>query len=85
MPTFDTELPSVKVALTEVIDNYSALQSKLVGQVNALAAETNTAEPGKFLEVQFQMAQVSQIGDTISTMVSQANQVIGKTIQAMAR
>jgi hypothetical protein len=53
-------------SLTQIYDN---LQSSLATQISNIAAQSN-ASPAKFLMLQFQMSMTSQIGDSISNMMS---------------
>jgi hypothetical protein len=39
------------------------------------------ATPGSFILLQFQMSQVTQIGESISNLISQVNSVIGNAIR----
>ncbi|MFY7842766.1 MAG: hypothetical protein ACOVOR_01980 [Rhabdochlamydiaceae bacterium] len=64
-----------------IITKYVALQNTLVNQVNALANSISSATPGKFILLQFQMSQVTQIGDSISNLVSQVQSVINNAVR----
>lgn len=59
---------------------YKKLQSALVSQVRKLASRMSQATPGAFILIQFQMSQVTQIGESISNLVAQVNTVIMKAI-----
>jgi len=41
----------------------------------------SSATPGKFLMIQFAMANVAQVGESISNLLSQVNSVIGNAIR----
>jgi hypothetical protein len=69
------------LTFTSLIKNYKALQSGLLVQVRALASSMCSANPGQFILLQFQMSQVTQVGESISNMITQVNSVINKTIQ----
>lgn len=64
-----------------LISRYVNLQSSVVSQVRNLASHISSATPGKFLLLQFGMSQVTQIGDSISNLISQVNSMINTTIR----
>lgn len=55
---------------------YNKLQSQVMSQVRNAASRISAATPGKFLLLQFSMSQVTQIGESISNLLSQVNGVI---------
>lgn len=67
--------PRLTLSFTSLIKNYQKLQSSLLSQVKALASSISQATPGAFILVQFQMSQVTQMGESISNMISQVNSV----------
>ena len=69
------------LSFKSLITSYSNIQSQLVAQVKNLAANSSTATPGKFLLLQFQMSQVTQIGDSISNLISQVQSMINNAIR----
>lgn len=64
-----------------LINQYKNIQSQLVQQVKQLASRASLATPGRFLLVQFQMSQVTQIGDSISNLIAQVQSMINKAVQ----
>ena len=64
-----------------LINQYKNIQSQLVVQVKQLASRASLATPGRFLLVQFQMSQVTQIGDSISNLIAQVQSMINKAVQ----
>ncbi|MCP5492513.1 MAG: hypothetical protein H7A40_05670 [Chlamydiales bacterium] len=64
------------LSFSTLITAYTKLQSQLVSMVRTLASTISNATPGKFLLLQFGMAQVTQIGETISNLISQVNSMI---------
>ncbi len=64
-----------------LINQYKNIQSQLVQQVKALASRASIATPGRFLLVQFQMSQVTQIGDSISNLISQVQSMINNSVR----
>ncbi len=75
-----SKVPGVTLSFTSLISAYKKLQSGLVKQVKALASNISSATPGSFILLQFQMSQVTQIGESISNLISQVNSVINKAI-----
>ena len=68
------------LSFTDLINNYQKIQSQLVQQVKQLASSPSSATPGKFLLVQFQMSQVTQIGDSISNLIAQVQSMINNAV-----
>ena len=68
------------ISFSKLISGYIKLQSKVVSQVKHLASKISQATPGKFLLVQFSMSQVTQIGESISNMITQVNKVINMAV-----
>jgi len=64
----------------DLIANYQKIQSQLVQQVKQLASRQSFATPGRFLLVQFQMSQVTQIGDSISNLIAQVQSMINNAV-----
>jgi hypothetical protein len=64
-----------------LINQYKNIQSQLVQQVKQLASRASLATPGRFLLVQFQMSQVTQIGDSISNLISQVQSMINNAVR----
>jgi hypothetical protein len=76
-------IPNWKCTLSfnTLIKNYEKLQKKLVDQVRSLASSMCAATPGKFLLVQFAMSQITQIGESISNLISQINSMINMSVR----
>jgi len=62
----------VSLTFYTLIKKYSALQAEVVSQVRNVASRLSAATPGKFLLLQFSMSQVTQVGDSISNLISQS-------------
>jgi hypothetical protein len=71
------------ITFATLIRVYVNLQSQVVSQVRTVASSISAATPGKFLLLQFSMSQVTQIGDSISNLVSQVNGVIKNMVSNM--
>lgn len=69
------------ISFATLIKQYIMLQSKVVSAVRNVASHISQATPGKFLLLQFQMSQVTQIGDSISNLISQVQQVCNNAVQ----
>jgi hypothetical protein len=76
-----SKLPGVTISFTSLIEAYRRIQDKLQSQVRALASKMSTANPGAFILLQFQMSQVTQVGESISNLISQVNSVINMSIR----
>jgi len=69
------------LSFDDLIKNYQRVQSQLTEQVKHLASRPSMATPGKFLLVQFQMSQVTQIGDSISNLIAQVQSMINAAVR----
>lgn len=69
------------ISFATLIKQYIKLQSKIVSQVRAVASSISSATPGKFLLLQFSMSQVTQIGDSLSNLISQVQSVINNAVR----
>ena len=69
------------ISFKTLITQYKKLQDQLVAQIQALASKMSQAAPGQFLLLQFQMSQVSQVGETISNLIAQVNSIINSTVR----
>lgn len=69
------------ITFQELIDVYIKKQKTVVDMVSQVAADEKSASPGKFLLLQFAMSQVTQIGDSISNLLSQVNSAISNSIK----
>jgi len=74
--TSDTTL-----SFSSLISNYARIQKNLVSKIKKLASKSSQANPGQFLMIQFQMSQVTQIGDSISNLIAQVNSMINATVR----
>lgn len=69
------------ISFKTLISQYVKLQSTVMSQVRAVASAISSATPGKFLLLQFSMSQVTQIGESISNLVSQVSTVINNMVR----
>ena len=69
------------LSFTSLISAYKKLQQGLVSQVRSLASKMSQANPGQFILLQFQMSQVTQVGESISNLISQVNSVINNSVR----
>ncbi len=69
------------ISFSSLIKSYIKLQDQVVSQVKHIASKVSSATPGKFLLLQFAMSQVTQIGDSISNLISQVNSMISNAIR----
>jgi hypothetical protein len=75
------KLPTCALSFNSLISAYKKLQSGLLVQVRALASKMSQANPGSFILLQFQMSQVTQVGESISNLISQVNSVINNAVR----
>ena len=73
--------PMANLSFSSLINQYSNLQSTVLTQVKSLASNISTATPGKFLLLQFGMAQVTQVGESISNLIFQVNSMINNAVR----
>lgn len=69
------------ITFSTLIKSYIRLQSQVVSAVRKVASKISQATPGRFLLLQFQMSQVTQIGESISNIISQVMSVINQSIR----
>ena len=69
------------ISFGTLIKQYQKLQSQIVSQVRSVASKISSATPGKFLLLQFSMSQVTQIGDSLSNLISQVQSVINNAVR----
>lgn len=68
------------ITFNTLIKNYIKMQSQVLSLVRKVASHASQATPGRFLMLQFQMSNVTQVGSSISNLLSQVNTVISKAI-----
>lgn len=66
-----------------LIIKYVAVQSRVVSMVRYLSSSMSQATPGRFLLLQFAMSQVTQIGESISNLISTVNGMIKNAVSNM--
>jgi hypothetical protein len=69
------------ISLSTLMKAYSGLQSQVMKQVSAAASNISSTQPGQFLLLQFMMSTVSQVGQSISNLLSQVQTMISKAVQ----
>ena len=69
------------LTFSTLIKQYIVLQSKVVSAVRAVASRISQATPGRFLLLQFMMSQVTQIGESISNLISQVQSIINMSVR----
>ncbi len=70
------------LSFTSLIQSYKHMQSGLASQIKNLASKGNCqTNPAAFILLQFQMAQVTQVGESITNMIKQVCTVISAAIQ----
>lgn len=69
------------LSFSHLICKYIAIQKSVVSKVRSIASNMSTATPGQFLLLQFEMSQVTQVGDSISNVISQVQSMINNSIR----
>jgi hypothetical protein len=67
--------------LKDLMTSYSNLQKSVMSQVAASACNISSATPGQFLMLQFMMSTVSQVGQSISNLISQVQSMINNAVR----
>ena len=75
-----TKASDTTISFSTLISKYSHLQAGLMSQVRRLASSMSTANPGAFILLQFQMSQLTQVGESISNVIAQVNSVINHAV-----
>lgn len=76
-----SNMPWGTITFNTLIKKYMHLQSQVLEMTRKVASRVSAATPGRFLLLQFAMSQVTQIGQSISNLLSQVNTVISRAIQ----
>jgi hypothetical protein len=76
-----TDYTQTCLTFSNIITGYARLQCNVTNMVKKLASSSSSANPGEFLMVQFAMANVAQMGESISNLISQVNTVCSHAIQ----
>jgi hypothetical protein len=69
-----------RLSFNTLIKKYIQVQSRVVSMVRGLSSSMSSATPGRFLLLQFAMSQVTQIGDSISNLISQVQSMIKNAV-----
>ena len=69
------------LSLTKMMSAYSNLQASVMTQVEASACNISSTNPGQFLVLQFMMSTVSQVGQSISNLVSQVQSLVNNAVR----
>lgn len=75
------DLSGTNLTFNSLLKAYSKVQAQLVSMVKNLAKSSSAANPGEFLLVQFRMSQVTQMGESISNLISQVNSLINAAVR----
>lgn len=79
MPSNNPEMSTLR--LSDLMTSYSNLQASVMAQVSASACNISSATPGQFLMLQFMMSTVSQVGQSISNLISQVQSMINNAVR----
>lgn len=73
------------ISFDNLIKSYLKIQSELVVAIEDLAKNPSSITPGRFLLLQFQMARVTQVGESISNLIMQINSMCKGAVGNQAR
>jgi hypothetical protein len=76
-------VPSDKIFFNQIIAKYNEAQGKVARLVNSLSQHMTSVNPGSFMLLQFQMGNLTQIGDSISNVISSMNGIAKNSISNM--
>jgi hypothetical protein len=65
----------------QLLSYYAQMQQKVMVAVQAASSSISSAQPGKFLMLQFMMSAVSQVGQSISNLLSQVQSMIMNSVR----
>jgi len=71
----------VELTFLTLIKKYSYLQAQIVSAVRNVSSRLSAITPGRFLLLQFQMAQLTQVGDAISNLIFQVNSFVNNSVR----
>ncbi len=74
-------LSKSQITFSSIIKKYSKVQSEVQAQISSLASNTASTNPAEFLLMQFKMAYITQMGDSISNLISQVNSMINNAVR----
>lgn len=78
----DGSIPKLTVTFSSLINLYAKAQQKLANQMSSLVkGGSGSVDPSKFILLQFSMSNVTQVGESISNMISQVNSVVNHAVQ----
>lgn len=72
---------TLKINFSSIIKAYKTVQSEVKARVASLAGAGSSASPGDFILLQFRMAHVTQVGESISNLISQVNSMINNAVR----
>ncbi|MFZ4773046.1 MAG: hypothetical protein ACOYK9_03545 [Chlamydiia bacterium] len=72
-----------QVSFNKLLSNYTAAQLKVRDLLTSLSKRMSTLSPGEFLLLQMQSGNLSQIGDSISNVLSSMNGICKNAITNM--
>lgn len=70
-----------RINFAAIIAKYDTVQAQVQSQISALAANTSSTNPGQFLLMQFKMAYITQMGDSISNLIQNVNSMINNAVR----
>lgn len=81
MATSPPDKYGAKIGFSSMMEQYIAMQGKVVGMMKSLGGSSSQIQPGKFIYLQFAMSQVAQVGQSVSNVVSTLTSVISNAVR----
>ncbi len=69
-----------KINFKALLAKYSAMQKSVMSALNSLTLSSGVS-PVQFLMLQFTVTQLSQVGDSVSNIISSINSMINNSIR----
>lgn len=82
MGAADPSFSGSSLDLTSLLKSYDTVNSSLTEELEKVAANPSTTNPGQFLLLQMKTSSLAQIGESISNIIANANSVIKNAVGA---
>lgn len=80
MSDYNPNLQSLNIRFSALLSAYKGFQKQVMSKVNSLQCAKSAMNPMNFILIQFQMGQLTQMGESISNLISQVNTIISRSI-----
>lgn len=80
MSSGGSQFPQNAIGFRSLICAYVQMQSMMIKRMKSLSTNVCHVNPGAFILLQFQMGQITQVGEAIANVVSQLNKIINNSV-----